>query len=268
MKKILVATAAVVMLGFTGTANAGNILIINGSSGSSEVGTTASITTQLKTLHEAVGNVVTVSDANPGDYSGFVQVWDIRFSDNFALSALEQTSYISYLAGGGGMFVMGENSNFMSRNNSVLSLISGAGGGSLAFITPNSTQIVLAPFTGPNAVASVNYLAPGGVSSKGTGDWITVDGNGNGTGVAWGLGDLANAQLGALTVIFDVNFMQTSANFESVQLTKNLIGFIGDQVDPPTGVVPEPATWAMMITGFGLVGFAARRRRRVAFSAA
>ncbi len=27
--------------------------------------------------------------------------------------------------------------------------------------------------------------------------------------------------------------------------------------------VPEPATWAMLITGFGLVGFAARRRRAV-----
>lgn len=27
------------------------------------------------------------------------------------------------------------------------------------------------------------------------------------------------------------------------------------------GVVPEPATWGMMIAGFGLVGFAARRRR-------
>jgi hypothetical protein len=27
------------------------------------------------------------------------------------------------------------------------------------------------------------------------------------------------------------------------------------------GVIPEPATWAMLITGFGLVGFAARRRR-------
>lgn len=26
-------------------------------------------------------------------------------------------------------------------------------------------------------------------------------------------------------------------------------------------MVPEPATWAMMISGFGLVGFAARRRR-------
>jgi hypothetical protein len=27
------------------------------------------------------------------------------------------------------------------------------------------------------------------------------------------------------------------------------------------GVVPEPATWALMISGFGMVGFAARRRR-------
>lgn len=29
------------------------------------------------------------------------------------------------------------------------------------------------------------------------------------------------------------------------------------------GGVPEPATWAMMIGGFGLVGSAARRRRRI-----
>jgi hypothetical protein len=27
------------------------------------------------------------------------------------------------------------------------------------------------------------------------------------------------------------------------------------------GIVPEPATWALMIAGFGMVGFAARRRR-------
>ena len=30
-----------------------------------------------------------------------------------------------------------------------------------------------------------------------------------------------------------------------------------------TGPVPEPATWAMMLTGFGMIGFAARRRLSV-----
>lgn len=30
------------------------------------------------------------------------------------------------------------------------------------------------------------------------------------------------------------------------------------------GGVPEPATWAMLITGFGMVGFAARRRESMA----
>ena len=33
--------------------------------------------------------------------------------------------------------------------------------------------------------------------------------------------------------------------------------------DITTGAVPEPASWAMMIAGFGLVGAAARRRRTV-----
>jgi hypothetical protein len=37
---------------------------------------------------------------------------------------------------------------------------------------------------------------------------------------------------------------------------------------PPTGGVPEPASWAMLISGFGLVGAAARRRRRSAASQA
>lgn len=40
----------------------------------------------------------------------------------------------------------------------------------------------------------------------------------------------------------------------------------GDRIGPildnvMVSQVPEPASWAMMITGFGLVGFAARRRR-------
>ena len=37
--------------------------------------------------------------------------------------------------------------------------------------------------------------------------------------------------------------------------------------DPGGGVVPEPATWAMLMTGFGMVGFAVRRRRAVSVAA-
>ncbi len=33
---------------------------------------------------------------------------------------------------------------------------------------------------------------------------------------------------------------------------------------PGGGVVPEPGSWAMLLVGFGLVGFAARRRRNLA----
>ena len=35
-------------------------------------------------------------------------------------------------------------------------------------------------------------------------------------------------------------------------------------VSPPTGAIPEPGTWAMLIAGFGVVGASLRRRRVVA----
>jgi len=34
-----------------------------------------------------------------------------------------------------------------------------------------------------------------------------------------------------------------------------------------TAAIPEPATWVMLIVGFGLVCFAARRRRQAAVTA-
>jgi len=42
------------------------------------------------------------------------------------------------------------------------------------------------------------------------------------------------------------------------------VGQIGwDDVTLETGAVPEPATWAMIIVGFGMIGAAARRRPKV-----
>ncbi|WP_430418959.1 PEPxxWA-CTERM sorting domain-containing protein [Phenylobacterium sp.] len=42
------------------------------------------------------------------------------------------------------------------------------------------------------------------------------------------------------------------------------VAFSLNGVDTPTGAVPEPATWAMMLVGFGAAGYAIRRRRTAA----
>jgi hypothetical protein len=45
--------------------------------------------------------------------------------------------------------------------------------------------------------------------------------------------------------------------------TKNNYGLVSKPIpvnSPPPPGVPEPATWAMMLLGFGAIGFALRRR--------
>ncbi|CAN7372612.1 PEPxxWA-CTERM sorting domain-containing protein [Phenylobacterium sp. LjRoot164] len=49
----------------------------------------------------------------------------------------------------------------------------------------------------------------------------------------------------------------TSADYVIIDDFRTSIAPLG-----PTGAVPEPATWAMMITGFGLTGAMVRRSRR------
>ena len=255
--KSIVAVAA---LAAAASASAGEILIVSGLSGSSEISTTTEVLDNLKSLHTAVGNNVTVSDLLPADLSGFKQVWDIRFDQ--ALNAAAQSEYTSFLQAGGGLFLMGENAGFMSRNDSILSLISSLGGGTIGFTTCDSYQVVNAPFNGPNAVSAVGFLAPGCFDSNGTGQWISSTPSGGnilGSGIAFGVGSLSNAMTGALTSILDVNFMQGVYDQPASQnLTKNLIGFVGGQVDP-VNPVPEPGT--LMLAGLAAVGALASRRK-------
>lgn len=264
-KILLNALGAIGLMGAVGTgAQAGPILIVNGSSNTSEPTTTSNITNNVKSLHEAVGNTVTVSDGVPGDLSSFTEVWDLRFSNSLAVTSSEESQFLSFLQGGGGMFVMGENDSFTTRNNSVISLLETAGAGNFTFDVPNQPQTVHAPFNSPNPIADddISFAAPGGVTSAGSCSFMTQGSDGSGTGVACSVGDMTNAMDGALTTVFDVNFMENTQGTDQQNFTKNLIGFVGQQVDPQQ--VPEPATLGLFGIGLAGIGFAAARRRKTA----
>jgi hypothetical protein len=214
-----------------------------------------------------VGNTVTVTSGIPLSLAGYSQVWDIGFSNSAALSSTQQSEYLSYLQSGGGLFLMGENTGFMTRNNSILSLINLAGGGSIGVDSSNydGMETILAPFTGPNAVSQVNYAASGLFTSAGTGQWISTSNthSGEGSGLAFGIGALTNASAGALTTILDVNFMQNQYDVPNSQnLTKNLIGYVSEQVNPPNNV-PEPATLGLLALGIAALGYQKRKQIKV-----
>jgi len=64
-----------------------------------------------------------------------------------------------------------------------------------------------------------------------------------------------------------IGFARAAADIASIRYSNEYVGIQTIAIAGAVGAVPEPATWAMLIGGFGLVGRAARRRRvRVAFA--
>jgi hypothetical protein len=73
-----------------------------------------------------------------------------------------------------------------------------------------------------------------------------------------------NQVLNATNGVFSV-VGTAGETFDSIKLTSGRNSFEIDNV--AVGVVPEPATWAMMIIGFGAAGSLIRRRRAMALTA-
>jgi hypothetical protein len=254
------------------SAHADNILIVNGASTTSESSTTAAITANLKAtcFPDSEKNTVMVVDTPPTSLAGYNQIWDMRFSN--PLTTADQNSYTAFLQSGGRMFVMGENSYFMPRNNSILSWTNALGGGTLTFYAYPLSQItenVDSPYnTTPNSITTITYNAPGGVTSPGSGSWITNDGT-KGSAVVWATGKLANATAGSLSVVFDVNFMETSPTGDP-EFLENLCQIVkaGGTPTTPTVIAATPTPvptldeWGRLALFALLLGLGLARLRR------
>lgn len=82
------------------------------------------------------------------------------------------------------------------------------------------------------------------------------------TTVVMNRNDSADQRIGLNGIAFNrATFMFADAALNA----KNLIEAVDDiQFDTAAAAVPEPATWAMMLAGFGMVGAGLRTRRRTA----
>ena len=131
---------------------------------------------------------------------------------------------------------------FLDANNAILDVINGFDTG-FSFFYSSATSAPVTIYDGPggtgNVLATLNLLAQG--FDNCTGDpngafcnWTPVGVTFAGTAFSIDFGGTAN-QTGYDNITFG------SAT--------------------PLGAVPEPGTWAMMLLGFGMIGFAMRRRR-------
>jgi hypothetical protein len=177
-------------------------------------------------------------------------------SNNNFQGNLNSAGLYQYTAGGASVSLSGKAKvtfEFLGSESGFNDSFS-AGGGTI-FVAENSS------FTawGPVALGSLNYNA-GAIS-----DWIfSSSGGATNKGIGtleFGIFLPRGAQAGGsyssnvLYLGFDDQINGDDDNHDDM-----IIRVTAEDLFDPGGGVPEPATWAMLVTGFGLVG-AVRRRR-------
>jgi hypothetical protein len=194
-----------------------------------------SIGSIVSARQEVAGNNPTVttfsgsgySNLNPSGLNTYSQVWDLAATNIGALNSNIISAYTSYLSQGGTLFLMGENDSFMTRNNSIFSLISTLGGGSVSQGSNSSfTNVTIIPqFRTANTTSIIQFPTAGTFSSIGNGTCITSDC----AAVLYSPGKLGSAAAGTLIVVLDINFVQSfysSGVYKGQDFTDDLISYL------------------------------------------
>jgi hypothetical protein len=180
--------------------------------------------TNLSSKITAAGLTPSTSVGVPaGTLNSYAQIWDVRFNYTTPLTPGDITNYTLYLVSGGSLFVIGENTVFAVRDSSIAAMIKTLGGGTVTFQTAKNLQKVQSPFTGPNTIDTVTFLAAAGTLNPGTGAFVTKDSTNIGAAIVYWPGTLPNAPAGRLLAVFDINFLDSGAYTSLQDLIKNLI---------------------------------------------
>ena len=169
-------------------------------------------TTNVTSKAEAVGHTVTSGDSYPSDVSSYDQLWDLHY--NPALTSSEITKLKTVLENGGTVYLGGENSSFMTRNNSIASFIQDVGGGNVTIATysGDNDQFVESAFRTPNNITNVYEPAGGYFSDLGNGTAITKNSSGNNPLAAvWYDSDLSASYPGKIIVVLGLNIFSESS---------------------------------------------------------
>jgi len=202
----------------------GNVLIVHDGT----AGLEANVVTNLTQKFASTGGISLATNVGvPASLDAYDQVWDLRFNNTTPLNSLDQATYLTFLQRGGMLFLMGEDTGFATRDNSLAQMVVLAAGGGLITTTPANAQVVHAPFTGPVPLSTMTFLAAAGCTqaNRGNSASITDDGT-TSAALVWAPGTLGNAPKGGLMVVYDVNFMDPGADANSQALVTNLLNYM------------------------------------------
>jgi hypothetical protein len=188
-------------------------------------GIEGAVVTNLSSKITAAGLTPSTSVGVPaGTLNSYAQIWDVRFNNTTPLTSGDITNYTLYLVSGGSLFVIGENTYyFIVRDSSIAAMIGTLGGGTVTFMTAKNLQKVQSPFTGPNTIHTVTFPDAAGTLNPGTGAFVTKDSTNIGAAIVYWPGTLPNAPAGRLLAVFDINFLESSADASLQIFVDNLI---------------------------------------------
>lgn len=252
-----IAKGAIATLAFTlaGTASAGTVLVKSDQFPA----------TSVNNFYNSYGgnhSTITTQAVSSINFAGVDLFWSIQPRNGY--SAADLLAMSNYLAGGGRIAFMGEHGAFTpTQNNNINTALMALGAtmvirntvldGGYQTASKANGQIFDTPIMA--GVNSLEYAAFAPITLWGSAQALVEGKDLSSVLMAYqGIG------AGGIFVVTDQNIWDNSATLWANHDNETLLSrMVSGQVTAP---VPEPATWAMMIAGFGAVGYALRRRRK------